>query len=93
MLGGVVRAYLPQTWVFRTEAESVVLSVDRDGRFRVATGAADSPDVTIETSHDRLAAALRTRRRDQVPPGPFRAVPHTEKGRTAYGFLRERLGL
>ena len=93
VFGGIVRQYLPQSWVFVTESETVTLTVDREGRFGALPGRSDAPDVTVETTHDRLAAALRTRQRDQVPPGPFRAIPHTEKGRTAYGLLRQRLGL
>ncbi|MGI0132596.1 MAG: hypothetical protein ACREDK_05840 [Thermoplasmata archaeon] len=92
-IGVIARQYLPQTWVFHAEPETITLIVDRDARFRVTNGSADAPDVTIETSHDRLAAALRSRQRESVPPGPWKATPHTEKGRVAYGFLRERLGL
>ncbi|MCI4317171.1 MAG: hypothetical protein L3J96_01410 [Thermoplasmata archaeon] len=91
--GGIVRMYLPQTWVFRTEEEVATLGVDRTGSFRAIAGAGEKPDVTIETTHARLSAALRTRQRDKVPPGPFKATPHTEKGRTAFEFLRGRLGL
>ena len=93
VFGGVVRGYLPQGWEFRTESEKATLSVDREGKVRAIPGAAKSPDVTIDTSHSRLEAALRTRRRESVPPGPLAVTPHTEKGRTAFAFLRSRLGL
>jgi hypothetical protein len=91
--GGVVRAYLPQTWVFVTEREKASLIVDKAGAVRVTSGAAASPDVTIETAHDRLLAALRTRSRSAVPPGPLTVTPHTSKGKTAFDYLRSRLGL
>lgn len=91
--GGVIRAYLPQTWVFRTEDGAASLTVDAHGMAQVAAGAAPSPDVTIETSHARLEAALRTRRRESVPDGPLKVTPHTEKGRTVFSFLRSRLGM
>jgi len=91
--GGMVRAYLPQTWVFKTEKEVASLTVDKTGAVSVAKGAAASPDVTIETAHDRLVTALKTRSRAQVPPGPLTVTPHTSKGRTAFEYLRSRLGL
>lgn len=91
--GGVVRAYLPQSWVFKTEREEASLIVDATGAVTVAAGAAAHPDVTIETSHDRLEAALGTRSRGQVPPGPQTVTPHTPKGKTAFEYLRGRIGL
>ncbi len=92
-LGALVKGYLPQRWVFQTENETLTLQIERDGRAETIDGIPGTPDVTIETSHDRLAAALRHRRQDMVPPGPFKATPHTPKGRTAFNFLRNRLGL
>ena len=91
--GGVVRAYLPQTWVFRTEKEVASLTVDAAGMVKVANGAAERPDVTIETSFERLAAALTSRSREKPPPGPLTVTPHTPKGKTAFDYLRGRLGL
>ena len=91
--GGMVRAYLPQTWEFRTEKETASLTVAKTGAVSVTGGAASHPDVTIETGHDRLVTALTTRSRDQVPPGAFTVTPHSAKGKTAFGYLRGRLGL
>ncbi len=91
--GGMVRAYLPQTWVFRTEREVASLSVDKNGGATVAKGAAANPDVTIEIPHDRLVIALETRSREKVPPGPLTVTPHTSKGKTAFDYLRSRVGL
>lgn len=91
--GGMVAAYLPQTWVFATDDGVASLRVERDGSVRALPGAAPDADVTVATSHARLVAALRTRRRDAVPPGPLAVTPHTAKGRTAFAFLRGRLGL
>ena len=91
--GGMVRAYLPQTWVFRTERETASLSVDRNGAVTVAEGAALNPDVTIDATHDRLVAALETRSRAKLPPGDFRVTAHSSKGKTAFDYLRGRIGL
>lgn len=93
LFGGMIRAYLPQTWVFRTEDGVASFRVDTAGRIEVASGADSSPDLTIEIGHDRLKAALSTRRRDAVPPGRFTVTPHTAKGKTAFEYLRGRLGL
>jgi hypothetical protein len=91
--GGMIRAYLPQTWVFRTEDGTASLHVDAAGTVTVSSGAANPADVTIEVGHERLRAALTTRRRDAVPPGPLAVTPHTAKGRAAFGYLRDRIGL
>jgi hypothetical protein len=91
--GGMVRTYLPQTWVFVTEDGTASLHVDRAGAVTVTSGALPSPDVTVEIGHDRLKAALLTRRKEAVPPGPLTVTPHTSKGRTAFSYLRDRLGL
>ncbi|MCI4348762.1 MAG: hypothetical protein L3J93_00875 [Thermoplasmata archaeon] len=93
MLGGMIRAYLPQRWVFVTEEGTASLTIDERGHASVADGPLVSPDVTIASSHARLSAALTTRDRTRIPPGPFTATPHTAKGRAAYEFLRGRLGL
>jgi len=93
MLGGIFRAYLPQAWVFRTEAETATLEVDRDGRVTVEEGEPKPPDVTVEVPLRRLASALRAAGRETIPPGELKVTPHTAKGRTAFDYLRSRLGL
>ncbi len=93
LTGMIVRAHLPQVWVFVTERETASLQVDRQGKVSAAAGAIAPADVTVETSYERLTTALRTRDRARVPPGPFRATPHTEKGRRAFDLLKKRLGL
>lgn len=93
LLGGFVRAYLPQAWVFRTEAEAVTLRVDASGKVRVDPGADPTPDVTIEIPWARLRVALTQRSRAAVPPGPLTVTPHTAKGKAAFDYLRGRLGL
>jgi hypothetical protein len=86
--------YLPQAWVFQTSQETASIVVEKSGKVRAMAGVAPHPDVTIETDHDRLAIALRTRDSHQVPPGPPPKVTfHTEKGRMAFGFLKSRFGL
>ncbi len=68
--GGMIRAYLPQAWVFTTEAENVTLYLDTDGNVSVRGGSATSLDVIIQGTNAALLAALGTRnaamvRRDQ----------------------------
>jgi hypothetical protein len=92
-LGGMLRHYLPQTWVFRTEDGTATLLVDERGAVSVAAGALAPADVTVEVGHERLRVALTSRSRTNVPPGPLNVVAHTAKGKAAFGFLRDRLGL
>jgi hypothetical protein len=93
MLGGIIRAYLPQAWVFTTDHGSATLTVDTSGAVSVADGASAHPDVTIEIPFQTLHMALTTHQRDAVPPGPVHATPHTAKGRAAFDYLRGRIGL
>ncbi|HTP53521.1 MAG TPA: hypothetical protein VML94_00955 [Thermoplasmata archaeon] len=90
--GGMLRQFLPQIWVFRTERGVASLCVAADGSATVRSGAVEPADVTIEVGHDRLTSALTSRGRTSVP-GPFAATPHTARGRTAFDYLRSRLGL
>ena len=64
----VVRAHLPQRWVFVTETSSASLIVSADGKVSAQDGAVAPADVTIETTFARLDVALRTRDRSKVPP-------------------------
>ncbi len=91
--GGVIRSYLPQRWVFVTEEGSATLGVETSGVVWARDGAEPSPDVTVQTSHAKLAAALRSRRREGLPPDPVQVTAHTSRGRTAFDFTRRRLGL
>ena len=91
--GMIVRAHLPQRWVFVTERSSASLIVDEHGRVAAQDGAVDGPDVTIESTFARLDAALRTRDRSKVPDGPLSVTAHTSKGRRAFELLRSRVGL
>jgi hypothetical protein len=89
----MVRHYLPQVWVFKTEDGSASLSVASDGRVSVTPGEAPNPDVVVEIGHDRLRAALTTRERAAVPPGPLNVSTRSAKGRAAFDYFRGRLGL
>lgn len=91
--GGVVRAYLPQRWVFQTEEGAATLNVAPDGSTSVTAGAEPQPDVTIRIGHAKLAAALSQRRAGGLPPGPVDVKAHTSKGQAAFDFARRRLGL
>ncbi len=92
-LGGLVRAYLPQTWTFRTPDGSASLTLDAGGNASVVAGEAPSADVTVELERPLLKRLLLERANGGVPPGAVRVTPHTAKGRAAFGFLRGRLGL
>jgi hypothetical protein len=93
MFGGMIRGYLPQTWVFETEEGSASLHVEKDGRVTASAGALPAPDLTVKARHAALATALKTRKRDGLSPGAISATPHTEKGRMAFQFFRSRLGV
>jgi hypothetical protein len=91
--GMIVRGYLPQTWVFETENEANTLTVDTSGNAAVFSGAAGPRDVTINWSHDFLSTVLRTRSQASVPYGQHpRITCHTQKGQTAFNFLKKRFG-
>jgi len=91
--GGMIRAYLPQAWVFTTEAETVTLYVDAKGNVSVGGGRASGPDVIVQGTNAALVAALSTRNAAMVPPGSINARPVTSKGSMAFNFLRTRFGL
>jgi hypothetical protein len=93
LFGGVVRAYLPQTWVFRTEEDAASLTVDATGRASVSRTALPGPDVTVEVPHSELAAALAPGGRRGPPSPKVKVTAHTAKGRAAFDYLRPRLGL
>jgi len=93
LLGGFVRAYLPQAWLFRTEQDVASLRVDPSGKVTVSPTAAPQPDVTVEGPHDRLRDALRSRGRDRPPAGTIRVTAVTARGRAAVNLLGSRLGL
>jgi len=92
--GMIVRGYLPQNWVFETESESTTLTVDTGGNASVLSGASQFRDVTIRWHHDLLRSVLQTRNRSSIPYGQVpQVICHTQKGQTAFNFLRQRLGL
>jgi hypothetical protein len=91
--GGVIRAYLPQRWVFQTEDGAATLNVAPDGSTTVVAGAQPQADVTVRIGHDKLAAALTQRRAGGLPAGPVDVQAHTSKGKAAFDFARRRLGL
>ncbi len=93
LFGGFVRAYLPQTWVFRTEQDVASLVVDPNGRATVAPAALEAPDVTVELPHGALEALLAGKAATRPDPRTIRVTTHTPKGQTAFGYLRPRFGL
>jgi hypothetical protein len=91
-LGAMLRHYLPQVWVFRTEQGVASLRVAEDGRATVAAGADAGADVTIEIGHGLLERVLAGGARS--PGGsPPKVTTHSAKGRAAFDYLRSRIGL
>ena len=91
--GPIIKGYLPQTWVFQTELETIAFSVDKKGNAITTEGACQAPDVTITIDHDYLAAALKERKKPEFDYKQFDVKFHTGKGETAFNYLRKRLGL
>jgi hypothetical protein len=91
LFGGFVRAYLPQAWVFETNQGTATLLVDRTGAVSVVEGASEHPDVTLTVPFEPLAHALKTR--TKMAPEAVTVTPHTAKGRTAFDYLKSRVGL
>ena len=92
--GGMLREFLPQVWVFRTERGVASLTVGRDGAVAVVPSAAEPADVTVEVGHDRLASALATRgqtvadrRRTAVPFHNADVCMDVDRARFLAGFL------
>jgi len=90
-LGGMLRAYLPQVWVFVTDRGTASLRVAPDGSASVVPGPLAPADVTIEVGHARLEAALAGRA--DAGGTPPRVTTHSAKGKAAFDYLRGRLGL
>ena len=93
LTGAIVRGYLPQSWVFETEEETVTFRVDPDGNARTLEGAVADPDVGVRGPSEDLATVLRDRR---LPEGAGRRIEYrhfTGKGRAAWTFLKNRFGL
>jgi hypothetical protein len=93
LFGGIVRNYLPQQWIFKTDLETVTLYVDIDGNTQVKDGLGSTPDVTIDSDHEYLSTILRMRDRPSFPQKWFNVSFQTPKGETAFNFLRGRFGL
>lgn len=93
ILGSIVRGYLPQRWQFTTENDAAIMSVDRAGNASVIPGSSKDVDVSIQTTAAKMDAIVKYRDASKVPAGIFEVTTHTSKGKTAFGFLRGRLGL
>jgi hypothetical protein len=94
IVGHMIRRYLPQVWVFRTESDSASLRVSEEGNVRASSGVPRQYDVLVDWTQEQLTAALKTRDRAKIPAG---AAPtfefKTHRGKTAFSFLRSRFGL
>ena len=93
LTSGFIKPYLPQHWVFITEKETVTFMVEKKGDASVADGESETPDVTIKIDHDFLCQALKTREKPDFEPSHYDISFQTEKGKTAFGYLKKHLGL
>ena len=92
-IGQMAQAYLPQTWLFETEAGAASLTVQGSGQMTVQSGPVPTPDVTVRIAQSHLVQALDRPSGGPLPPGAAQVTGHTAKGRAAFEFLRGRLGL
>jgi hypothetical protein len=91
-MGSILRSYLPQTWVLRTESETASLTVDRQGKATITPKALPNPDVTIQAKRSILLASLTQGSKARAATSDFHVTMHTSKGKTAFEFLRQRFG-
>jgi len=93
-IGTLVRQYLPQVWVFETEAGSCTVYIDEEGNARVWQGADKRRDITLVWRLDALAGVLESRDRSSLQPGDYPAVfVQSDKGRAAFNYLKKEFGL
>jgi len=92
-VGQMAQAYLPQTWLFVTEAGAASLTVTGAGRLTVQDGPTPQPDVTVRITQQHLVQALDRPSGGPLPAGAAQVTGHTAKGRAAFELLRGRLGL
>ncbi len=94
LFSGVVKGYLPQAWSFTTEAGTATLRVDKAGNASIADGSAGPLDVSITWGQAQLEWAIGQQGKGPRPSGPSPQLAfHTQKGQTAFGFLRNRFNL
>jgi hypothetical protein len=93
LLGGFIRAYLPQQWVFQTEKGEATVRINPDGSVTVAEGAVTSPDVTIQAPHKRIEGILERGERPARPTPDVHVTAHTARGRAALDQVRGRFGV
>jgi hypothetical protein len=95
MIGGLIRGYLPQTWIFVSETGAGTLVVGKDGVALAQEGQLENPDVRITWTDQAFQAALVDQNRAAVPPeaGEPKIEKLTSKGGTAFDFLRKRFNL
>src|SRR2546430_17655263 len=73
IFGGVIRGYLPQAWAFKTDAETVTLSVDSHGNVSLRSGGSLNPAGLVKGCLDALSVSLSPRTPRWVRPGPAEA--------------------
>jgi hypothetical protein len=91
-LGGIIRAYLPQHWVFETETEKATVTIAKDGGVSVAPGAVDQPDVTVRAPRSQVEAIAKGGPPPARRPDDVQVAAHTARGRAALEQVRKRFG-
>jgi hypothetical protein len=94
-VGGIIKGYLPQNWLFISETGKGTLFVDKTGLAQAQEGEIGSPDVSITWTDEAFHAALVLQDRNAVPAGAGQPNVQkiTSKGGTAFDFLRKRFNL
>ncbi len=91
LTGGIVRNNLPQAWLFRDErGDEATFHVDVQGNVRAIDGRTSEVDVLIELNHQDLENAVH---RQQQPQNRYNVQCLTQKGQTAFNYLRGRFNL
>ena len=95
IVGGMIKGYLPQTWIFVSETGAGTMVVDKNGVAQAQEGQLENPDVRITWTDQAFLAALVLQNRAAVPSGAGepKVEKITSKGGTAFDFLRKRFNL
>ena len=94
LFSGLVKGYLPQAWTFTTEEGTATLRVDKQGNASVADGVVAPLDVSVSLNQAQLEWALIDQGRGPRPAGQEPSIEfYSDKGQTAFQFLRSRFKL
>jgi hypothetical protein len=93
-IGGLVRQYLPQTWVFETELGACSVHIDVEGNVRVNHGPERERDITLIWNYKALERVLQSDSLSSMRPEDYpKILVETEKGRAAFNYLKKEFKL